>query len=157
MRKLVTVFLCGLLVTGNLVVPAQNPATKQVPQVILNRCEGNNSDLAGANQMAGGDGTIIAIARLGDAERSRELNRRRMHNIRVFLAEFWHRDPATVITAEGERVKGYGRVELYVRGTLFIALAVRRNEDLLVGSCIGPDRSLYPYLDQKPRKAARKP
>ncbi len=75
----------------------------------------------------------------------------------IVLTESWHRDPNTVVTAEGARVKGFGRVELYVRGIPFIALGVRRNEDLLVGSCIGPDTNLYPYLDQKRRKPLRKP
>ncbi len=140
------VFLCGLLVSVNFVASAQNPAPKHPPAAILNRCEGSNSDLAGVNQIAGRDGLIIAIARLGDGERSRQLNRRRLHNVRTFLAEFWNRDPTTVITAEGDKVKGHGRIDLYVRGELILALAVRHNGDLLVGSCVGPDRNLYPYL-----------
>lgn len=156
-RVIIFVLLVGVLFAGNLPVTAQDQATKQSPQLILNRCEGNNSDLANAHNMAGADGTIIAIARLGDGERRRELNRRRLHNVRVFLAEFWHRDLTRVITAEGERIKGYGRVEIYVRGVPFVGLEVRRNEDLLVGSCIGPDRNLYPYIDQKPRKPATRP
>src|SRR5712692_1766568 len=110
MLSRVTVSLFGLLIAGSLTVTAQDKATRQSLRVILNRCEGNNSDLAGANQMAQADGTIIAIARLGDGEKSRNLNRRRLHNVRAFLAEFWHRDPNTVVTAEGTRVEGYGRV-----------------------------------------------
>ncbi len=71
---------------------------------------------------------------LDEGERNRELNRRRLHNTRAYLTEFgWHREPTTVVTAEGEPIVGYGRVELYVRGVLFAVLEVKRNQDLLVG------------------------
>ena len=128
-------------------------------------CEYNISTLSAAHQAAGEAGLVIVIARLGDGEYSREFNRRRLHNVRIYLTEFdWHRRPETVITAEGERVKGYGRIELYVQGKLFRVLAVKRNRDLLVGSCepsderpVRAERSLYPYLDRKPRRPGRKP
>lgn len=152
----------SLLLIGVSVSVAQNrsaPADVQ-PQTILGTCEDNISFLSNAHHLAGADGTIIAIARLGDGERSRELNRRRLHNVRVYLTEFdWQRAPQTVITAEGERVRGYGRVELYVRGILFAVLQVRRNQDLLVGSCepddirpVGAERNLYPYRDRRPQQ-----
>jgi hypothetical protein len=157
-----------LLLVGVSVGAAQNrtaPADSPLPQTILGTCEDNISFLSNAHHLAGADGTIITIARLSNGERSREMNRRRLHNVRIFLTEFgWHRAPETVITAEGERVSGYGRVELYVRGRLFAVLEVRRNQDLLVGSCepaderpVEAERNLYPYLDRKPRRPATKP
>jgi hypothetical protein len=150
--------LCvSCLFAGRFAIAAPNHAGQQSPEAILSGCEGNNSYLSNAHHLAGAEGTIIAIARLGDGEMKRDLNRRRLHNVRIFLMDFgWHRDPGTVITAEGEKVKGYGRVELYVRGNLFAALAVRRNQDLLVGSCVGPERNLYPYLGRKPERSAKK-
>jgi hypothetical protein len=139
------------------------PAKTQPNQFVPSDCEGNDSTLNVTHQTAaalGPDGIIIAIARLGDGERNRMLNYRRLHNARVYLTEIWHRKPESVITAEGDRVKGYGRTELYVGGKLFDVIAVKPNQDLLVGSCepedIRPkwiDRNLYPYLGQKPRKA----
>jgi hypothetical protein len=137
---------------------ANTESTEAVPR----NCEGNVFILNAAHVAAnatGADASIIAIARLGDGERNRMLNHRRLHNVRVYLTEFgWHRDPATVITAEGERVKGYGRVELYVRGVSFESLAVRRNHDLLVGSCepddmrpVKAESNLYPFRDRRPR------
>jgi hypothetical protein len=139
--------------------PARLFASQQTPQPTLNGCELNNNYLNNAHHLAGEDSTIIAIARLGTNERSRELNRRRLHNVRVYLTEFgWHRLPKTVVTAEGDRVKGYGRIDLYVRGSLWASLAVRRNQDLIVGSCepeqmrgVEENRSFYPYKDQKKR------
>ena len=100
------------------------------------------------------------IARLGDSEQRQELNRRRLHNARTYLVEFEHRSPQTIITAEGERVKGYGRVELYVGGKLFYVLMIRPNANFAVGSYSyeGEDpgthereKKLYPCLDRKSR------
>lgn len=86
-------------------------------------CEYNISTLSAAHHAAGENGLVIVIARLGDGEHTKMLNRRRLHNARVYLTEFdWRRGPETVITAEGESVKGYGRLELYVQGKLFRVL-----------------------------------
>lgn len=125
-------------------------------------CEENISILGAATQAVDKDGLLIVIARLGEGEQNREINRRRLHNVRTYLSEYVHaRAPETIITAEGERVNGYGRIELYVGGKLFHVLTIPRNEDLLVGSCyyeidIPADKerqkNLYPYLDRKPRR-----
>jgi hypothetical protein len=127
-------------------------------QPILTSCEENIALLSTSHEAAGEYGFIIAIARLGTGERRRELNSRRLHNVRVYLTEFdWHRAAKTVITAEGERVTGLGRVELYVGGKLVGVLGIKRNRDLLVGSCepddirpVKAESNLYPYLDRKP-------
>ena len=167
MKTLHCLLVVGSLLAGTLSSFAQKDSAStgvQLPYTILGTCEDNISTLSNAHHLAGAEGTIIAIARLGDGEIVRERSRRRLHNVRVYLTEFdWHRQPSTVITAEGERIKGYGQVELYVRGVLFAVLQVRRNRDLLVGSCEPDDirpakaeRNLYPYLDQKPRKPVRK-
>ena len=67
-----------------------------------------------------GEGYLIAVARLGDGERSLELNRRRLGFARAYLINQrgWNR----IVTASGERAKGYGRVELYVGGKLLYVL-----------------------------------
>jgi len=121
-------------------------------------CEFHIATLDAAHDQAGADGLIIVIARLGDSEQRPELNRRRLHNVRTYLMEFKHRSPTTIVTAEGERVNGYGRVELYVGGKLFYILMIRANADFAVGSCSyeGEDpcshereKKLYPCLDRK--------
>lgn len=154
-----------LLVTICTVIAAQSQSVIQDKQIVEQKpwdCEFNVAVLSEAHQVAGENGLIIVIARLGDNETKRELNHRRLHNVRVYLSEFpfgWHRKPETIITAEGERVKGYGRIELYVGGRLFRSLAVKRNGDFLVGSCEPDDirpkkaeENLYPYRSKKPRK-----
>lgn len=152
-----------LMLTATSVSSRQSPTVQtetQPPKPTLGNCEDNVSLLSQAHHLAGADGTIIAIARLGDGERSRELSARRLHNVRVFLTEFgWQRAPETVITAEGSRAKGYGRVEVYVKGWLFAILAVKNNQDLLVGSCepanlrpVKAEGNLYPYLKRRPTR-----
>lgn len=98
-------------------------------------CESNIAYLDAAHSAAGEDGLIIAIARLGNGERNTTLNRRRLYNLRTYLEKFRRRDGKTIITAEGERVRGPGRVEIYVGGKLGAEIELRRGEDLHVGSC----------------------
>lgn len=129
-------------------------------------CESDIAILDAASRQAGEDGLMIVIARLGDGERNREVNRRRLYNVRTYLTEWdGRRNPKNIITAEGERSNGYGRIELYVGGKLFYVLFVNRNADLIVGSCTyeinSPseqqrENNLYPWRDRFQRKSKRK-
>lgn len=156
----------SLLLGSLAIAAAQDPSTPANTQTMKmetkpTNCEFNIAVLDGAHGKVGKDDLIIVIARLGDAERRHELNRRRLHNVRTYLMEFDGRSAETIITAEGERVKGYGRVELYVGGKLFYILMIRVNADFPVGSCSyeGEDpcshkreKKLYPCLDRNSRK-----
>ncbi|MEJ7575953.1 MAG: hypothetical protein WKF74_02990 [Pyrinomonadaceae bacterium] len=147
------------LIAGYSSVAAQQPMEPA-------NCESDIAILDTVSRQAGEDGLIIVIARLGDGESNRELNHRRLYNVRTYLTEWdGRRNPKTVITAEGERINGYGRIELYVGGKLFYVLLVRRNADLIVGSCTyeinSPneqkrENNLYPWRDRFQRKSKRK-
>ena len=100
-------------------------------------CEGNSLrlDVVRNKSLAAGEKKVtIAIARLGNGEQSRELNRRRLYTIRAYLTAM-ELPPQRLITAEGERVLGYGRIELYVGGELVEILSVEQRKDLWVGIC----------------------
>lgn len=98
---------------------------------------------------AGKDGVLIAIARLGIGESSKELSRRRLENVRVYLR---NRLPeGKLVVAAGERVKGLGRVEMYVGGKLVETLLANRNKDLCV-ACCDIDENYYPYRKDKRRR-----
>jgi hypothetical protein len=139
--------------------PKYKPATKPV------NCESDIAMLDLASNEAGVKGLIIIIARLGDGDRNVALNRRRLHNVRVYLTEWdGRRDPATVVTAAGKRVKGYGRIEIYIGGKLFSVILIRPNADLIVGSCTYEintpaeqrrENNLYPWLDRVSTEIAR--
>ncbi|HEY9283654.1 MAG TPA: hypothetical protein VIP46_09375 [Pyrinomonadaceae bacterium] len=116
--------------------------------------------------------TIILIARLGGGGAGRELNRRRVHNVKTYLTKFMthedvRRDPKSLILAEGERIKECGRVEFYVRGKLFDYLSIATGGDLIVGSCchdepgtdrctVESDRDFYPCRDRCLRRRQRR-
>lgn len=157
MVKLAKMVLLFFLFVTSSVAQATKDQGLQIPKPTLNHCEMNDNYLDNAHHLAGDDSIIIAIAHLGTGESDPELNRRRLHNVRNYLAGYnWKRPAETVVTAEGERVEGYGRVDIYVRGGHWASLAVRRNQDLIVGSC-EPDhmrsadenRTFYPFRDRK--------
>jgi hypothetical protein len=166
MKSLHRVITISLLLIGSCVGNGQEKVggTFQIETKPTN-CEFNISVLTGVHRAAGDNGLVIMIARLGSGEGRRELNRRRLYNARTFLTEFGHRNPQTIVTAEGERVNGYGRVELYASGKLFHVLMINRNDDLAVGACSfeGDDpctyeleKKLYPCLDRKTPRLSKK-
>lgn len=155
MKTLKLVGAVSLLLAGSFIADAQQqttPATIPSSQVETKptNCEFNVSVLTGAHRTAGDSGLVIMIARLGTRETRKELNDRRLHNARTFLIEFGQRVPQTIVTAEGDRVDGYGRVELYVGGKLFHVLLMSRDDDLAVGACSFEGRD--PCTDEREKK-----
>ncbi len=86
------------------------------------------------------DQPIIIIARLGTGENARSLNRRRLRQAADYLNRRIPRD--RIIIAEGERVRGLGRIEFYVAGKLYIIFKVKRRRDLVEGCARVHDASL---------------
>jgi hypothetical protein len=77
---------------------------------------------------------LIVIARLGDGENSRQLNLARLKSIRRYLKRY----PDTrLITAEGERVNGYGCLEFYVNGKRLYVIPVIKSANIDLFSCNG--------------------
>jgi len=93
---------------------------------------------------------LILVARLGRGEKNRDLNRRRLHNVseRVKAAGI---EAKKIVIAEGERVPGLGRIEVYAGGRMVESLRVKRNQDICV-ECCGPDERFYPYKEIFERK-----
>jgi hypothetical protein len=69
---------------------------------------------------------VIVIARLGRSELPRH-NRARLQEIKTYLEEVLQ---AKTVIAEGESVRGFGRLEIYVAGKLLYVLPVRRTATL---------------------------
>ncbi|MCU1264208.1 MAG: hypothetical protein JWM21_526 [Acidobacteria bacterium] len=70
------------------------------------------------------DTSIILIARLGTGEKVGSLNAKRLGPVTEYL-----NGKATnpLVSGHGARVKGYGRIEVYLAGKLFFILAYKRN------------------------------
>ena len=122
------ILMCGLCAFCLICV---NPGLAAQSKVRANQAEPDSCEIAmlyldNASSEAGkvSEGHIIAVARLGDAEQSVRLNRRRLGFVRNYLIN--RRGWNKIVTAVGERVKGYGRVELYVGGKLLYVLRYPR-------------------------------
>jgi len=79
------------------------------------------------------DSSLIIIARLGEGEHPRQLNRARLKEVQTYLE--YHPD-LSVVVAEGDRAKGYGRLEFYVGGRLLYTLPIQKNARLRLFNCI---------------------
>jgi hypothetical protein len=146
-----------LIVGGNLANAQERPAWLKpwgVPEQPLN-CEENLIHMEIAAQLMAEDkqrdGVFIAIAHLGDGEHLQELNRRRLHNVRVSLIENLNVDSRRLILASGEPVRGYGRVEFYLDGKMIGGLPIQRGKDLCV-DCCDIDERYYPYRKDNKRR-----
>jgi hypothetical protein len=120
-------------------------------------CENHIKMLEGANDVAGKDGLIILIARPGTGDTKPEISGRRLYSARAYLTDYLRvRSPRTIVTGVGDKVEGYGRLEIYVAGRLYQVLAIRANAELSVGSCEPEElddatqrarrKKLYPWL-----------
>lgn len=72
------------------------------------------------------NGVLILIARLGNKEKNRKLNRLRLLNVKEGLQITLGIEKKIVI-AEGENVDGFGRVEFYLAGKFIGALLAVKN------------------------------
>ena len=73
---------------------------------------------------------MILIARLGTGETDRKLNRARL----AWPEDYLKRRNVKYVLAEGERVKGLGRFEVYVSGRLAMSIPVKKGSIKL---CLG--------------------
>ena len=85
--------------------------------------------------LSGEDKSLIIIARLGAGESSRKLLRGRLYTVSNYLKRERGFSKSRVITAEGERVRGLGHVEVYAGGKLFTIFKMKRNRGFTSGGC----------------------
>ena len=155
--------LCLILRPG--VGPVQEVPSGSVHVLGPTQCQVYGAALDVLAQNAPDGRPITVIARLGEGETNSELNKRRLHNVRVYWTEFRSdKVPAeSVILATGERVKDHGRLEIFVGGKLALILKIKGNRDLIVGNCYPEpleaplcnakeNRNFYPCLDRNIRR-----
>lgn len=107
-------------------------------------CEYRTGILYNVGQNTPAGELILVIARLGDGETSSALSWRRLINVRTFWTVFLtkgygRRSPEGIILAEGERVKGPGRLEFYVGGKRADVMLLAPNADATLDACYPPD------------------
>jgi hypothetical protein len=89
------------------------------------------------------NGLLILISFLGSDEKNRTMSQRRLFNLKTRLQNLGVPEQKIII-AEGQRVKGYGKVISYFNGKPVGFLVVPKNKDVCV-ACCGPDERFYPY------------
>ena len=144
-------FMLGLIFTNH--AHAQNAEPPERYLQYGNSCESNIIRLQNIDNTAGENGLVIAIARLGNGERSSSLNHRRLHNVRLYLQKIRNRPSETLIMAKGEQIQGQGRVEIYIGGKLVDVFMLGRGEDLYAGSCDGTGEFDHLYYDSRRRRS----
>jgi hypothetical protein len=109
----------------------QNPLEPIIATADGGYCEGTKAILDRFCIEARNDGIIILVARLGNGEVSRKFNRERLQHINYYLNVTRGIPKNRLVLADGERVRGLGRVEIYAEGKLMLVLTVKRNGDIL--------------------------
>jgi len=91
-------------------------------------------DTAAVDIMNQPDEYVIAIARLGERESSGRLNQRRLNDVMDRLS---NKTRNHAVGAIGQRIKGKGRVELYVHGKLTYIILFPTNRRIDCRNCCG--------------------
>ena len=134
MKLQANILLLVMLITS----PAVAYAQQRLDPVLgtVSNCEEGKALLDLLRNETGNEGVIILVARLGDGETSRKVNRERLYNTWSYLHHAGQFPDEKLVKAEGERVRGQGRVELYAKGKLMLVLTAKRNGDIVgVKSC----------------------
>ena len=135
-----------ILLSSGMTVNAQNKGIEPyVVQGDPSACESNAASFDTlANMLRSGiDERLFVVARLGKGENSRELNRRRLYNVRTYFKGNWEIDAKRFVFAEGDKIEGEGRVEFYIGSALIIVSLVKRGKDICVDCCDYPDSRYY--------------
>lgn len=125
-------------------------------------CEDNQAHMENVttlmSEQPSTNGVVILIARLGKGEERRELNYRRAFNVSERYKAVLGVPAEKIIVAEGERVNGFGRVEIYWNGEMIGALPVKKNSDICVECCGDDTNHYYPEKAslEKKRKSKRR-
>lgn len=129
-RLFFTVLAVCCTVSSHIVVAQSDIA--QTPIVVSGRSnEESKAGLALLAQTVKDDEFVILIARLGNGESARKINRRRLQVVRSYL-DVTRTVPfptQKVVTAEGEPSDAQGRIEVYLRGKLFMVFIFDTNKN----------------------------
>ena len=139
MKLQMTIFLpVALAAVGCIDAQAQGKLVPTLGTAV--KCEEAKALLDVLRNDAEDEGVIILVARLGASDPWPKVNRRRLNSVWSYLHHAGQFPESRLVRAEGERLRGRGRVELYAKGKLMLVLVAERPSDDIVGpkSC-GPD------------------
>ena len=101
-----------------------------------NACELNSAHLDALTREARATSErVFVIARLGKRERSKALNRRRLHMTRNYIITSGRLVKDNVVFAEGDQADTQGRLEFYLGSKLYLISLVEYGKDVCLTCC----------------------
>ena len=132
-----TLILAFTLVSALLVCPLADGQSTSVVELKSQNCEIDEANFntvrVAALPIANAGGSVIVIARRGGDD-LRNLNRQRLTATKEWLAKA-HFPMGQLVTAEGSRTRGNGRLEIYVGGKLTHIILARPSAGLCTECC----------------------
>jgi len=102
-------------------------------------CQRNTINIANLSaSLATTKERVFVVARLGTGESSRQLNHRRLNDVKTQFGQ--NKGTEKVILTEGERVKGQGRLEFYLGSEIVFISLFARNGDFCAACCDRKER-----------------
>jgi len=151
----VFLLICLLSATAVAVAGQEAPAEPYVVRGDANACELNGLHYHQLMaDIASGVETLTITARPGRGDTSRNILRRRLHNVRTYLGKSI--PSYQMVITEGERTEGDGRIEFYVGEQLRLVSLSKANKDLCVGCCDFDDPNYYGFGKTDSPKPVRK-
>jgi len=99
-------------------------------------CEDTLAVLDLIAQDAEGEGSIIMVSRLGRGEANRNLAWQRMHGLGLYLRATRGVSEERIVMAEGQRISGLAKVEIYFGAKLHAVFHLKRNKEFLKGCAV---------------------
>ncbi len=116
--------------------------------------ESNFGDVENASrEIRSGNGFLIAVARLGNGDKARNLNQQRLNAAKQWLVGKARFPANKLILAEGEKVSGNGRVEFYIGGVLTHIIFPKPNVGLCWECCNPQPEDFVPRRKSRRKKS----
>lgn len=137
MQHVLPIVLLSVASCASSVTLAQNPSPEaEVIPANARRCQRNTVNIASLKQIARlKNEKVFVIVHLGSGEVSQRLNRRRLRDIAAEFDQVSPMDRNSLILAEGERVKGRPRADVYLGSKLHFVSYMPKNGDFCSLCC----------------------
>jgi len=130
---LAILFLFGAAVYGQQPQPSARSAEVEIVPATARGCQRNTINVANLQALLQTtEEKAFVIAHLGAGETNRRLNRRRLNSVKT---ELGLGDSPKIIFAEGEGVRGPGRINFYLGSKLMSVTLLARNGDFCSMCC----------------------
>lgn len=106
-----------------------------------------------SREIRSGNGFLIAIARLGDKDKARNLNQQRLNAAKQWFVGKARFPTEKLILAEGEKISGKGRVEFYIAGVLTHIIFPKPNVGLCWECCDPQPEDFTPRRKNRRKKS----